>query len=266
MKHTDENCRVLGERQSSFARYHADPVTHPTDNNIDHFDFPPGRTIGGKYIIETKLGGGWEGEVYRVSERRTGVKRAAKVFYPKRNVRDRAMMFYAKKLERLRKCSIVIQYHHSETVRHRGSPISCLISEYVDGELLEEFVARQPGGRLHPFEAMHLLYALAHGLEEIHGTREYHGDIHAGNILVKRRGVFFDVKLVDFYHWGAPTRAHIRDDVADLVRILYDAVGGRRRYAGQPSEIKAICCGLRRDLLGRKFPTARHLREFMERS
>ena len=28
---------------------------------IDKFDFKPGRVLGGKYVIESKLGGGWEG-------------------------------------------------------------------------------------------------------------------------------------------------------------------------------------------------------------
>jgi hypothetical protein len=95
-------------------------------------------------------------------------------------------------------------------------------------------------------------------------VREYHGDLHAHNVLVSRRGIFFDVKLVDFFHWGAPTAAHLREDVADLVRLLYDAVGGRARYAAQPPEIKSICLGLRRDLIARTFPTARHMRERLE--
>ncbi|MHC4416538.1 MAG: protein kinase domain-containing protein [Planctomycetota bacterium] len=231
---------------------------------IDSFDLQPGRVIGGKYVVDGRLGGGWEGEVYKVVENRTGVCRAAKLFFPQRNVRDRAVRFYAKKLERLRKCAIVIQYHHSEIVRQRGVPITCLISEYVEGELLSDFVVRQPGKRLHPFEALHLTYALARGLEEIHKVREYHGDLHDGNVLVSRQGIGFDVKLVDFYHWGAPTAGHFRDDVADLIRLLYDAVGGQRWYGSQPPEIRAICRGLRRDLIRRAFPSARHLREYLE--
>ncbi len=231
---------------------------------IDSFDLQPGRIIGGKYIVDVKLGGGWEGEVYKVVESRTGICRAAKLFFPHRNVRDRAVNFYARKLERLRRCPIVIRYHHSETVRTRGTPLTCLISEYVEGELLGDFMARQPGKRLPPFEALHLTYALARGLEEIHKLREYHGDLHESNVLVRRQGISFDVKLVDFYHWGRSTAAHIRDDVVDLVRLLYDISGGRRRYASQPVVIKAICRGLRRDLIGRSFPTARHLREVLE--
>ena len=231
---------------------------------IDSFDLRPGRVIGGKYIVEVKLGSGWEGEVYKVTESRTGARRAAKLFFPQRNKGDRAVTYYARKLERLRKCPIVIQYHHSEVVRQCGIPVTCLISEYVEGELLARFVKRQPGRRLHAFEAMHLTCALARGLEEIHKVREYHGDLHDTNVLVSRQGILFDIKLVDFYHWGPPKASHIRDDVVDLVRLLYDAVGGRKRYATQPPEIRAICLGLRRDLIGRKFPTARHLREHLE--
>jgi hypothetical protein len=95
-------------------------------------------------------------------------------------------------------------------------------------------------------------------------VREYHGDLHDTNVLVSRVGILFDVRVVDFYHWGAPTAAHRFDDVADLIRLLYDAVGGRRRYASQPPVIKNICRGLRKDLIRRSFPTARHLREHLE--
>lgn len=231
---------------------------------ISAFNLRPGRVIGGKYIVESRLGSGWEGEVYKVVERRTGIHRAAKLFFPHRNVKDRAVTFYAKKLERLSKCSIVIQYHHSEVFRHRETPITCLISEYVDGILLHDFVARHPHKRLPAFEALHMIYALARGLEEVHNLREYHGDLHDGNVMVRRRGIFFEVKIVDFFHWGHPTPTHIREDVQNLVRLLYDAVGGHRHYAKQPAEIKAICRGLRNDLIGRAFPTARHLREFLE--
>jgi hypothetical protein len=231
---------------------------------IEAFDLQPGRVIGGKYVVDRPLGGGWEGEVYKVVEKRTGIHRAAKLFFPHRNVRDRAVTFYAKKLERLRNCSMVIQYVHTETMRVRGQPVTCLISEYVDGMILRNFLKQQRGQRLTAFQALHLLHAIALGLEEIHQVREYHGDIHEDNILVRRRGIHFDLKILDFYHWGAPTAAHLRDDVADAIRILYDMIGGKRHYASQPAEIKSICRGLRRDLIAKYFPTAKHLRAYLE--
>jgi len=233
-------------------------------SRIDTFALASGRVIGGKYVVEGLLGRGWEGEVYRVVERRTGIRRAAKLFFPQRNTHDRRVRMYARKLDRLRRCPIVIQYHHSETLRFRRMPITCLISELVEGELLAEFIKRQPGRRLPPFEALHLIHALACGLEQIHRLRDYHGDVHDKNILIRRRGIYFDVKLLDFYHWGPASAANIAEDVNQLVRILYDAVGGRQHYASQPPEIKAICCGLKRSLVRKKFPTASHLRNYLE--
>jgi serine/threonine protein kinase len=231
---------------------------------IDSFDLRPGRVIAGRYVVDSLLGGGWEGEVYKVTERKTGIPRAAKLFFPQRNVRDRAVTFYAKKLNRLRKCPIIIQYHHSEVFRFRGTPITCLVSEFVEGEILTNFMAKQRGKRLAPFEALHLLHALALGLEQLHQMREYHGDIHDENVLVERRGIDFEVRLLDLYHWGPTSAAAIREDVIQLIRILYDLVGGARRYASQPPEIRRICCGLRRDLISKRFATARHLRKHLE--
>ena len=231
---------------------------------IDAFDLASGRVLAGKYRVENLLGSGWEGEVYRVTELRTDVPRADKLFFPHRNVRDRAIRFYAQKLDKLRDCSIVIQYHHLEPLRFRGENVTCLISDLVEGRLLERFVQEQPGRRLQPFEALHLLYDIVVGLEAIHQRREYHGDLHGRNVLVQRRGIGFDVKVLDFFHWGRADRSKIQEDVIQIVHVLYETVGGRRHYAKQPDEIKKICCGLRRDLISRKFPTAGHLRTHLE--
>lgn len=231
---------------------------------VDAFDFEPGRVLAGKYVVRSLVGKGSEGEVYKVTEIKTGVTRAAKVFYPQRNLGDRAVRYYARKLDRLRDCPIVVQYHHSEPIRFRRMNVTCLISEYVEGEMLGRMVARRRGNRLAVFEALHLLYALARGLEPIHARGEYHSDIHSDNIIVRRRGVHFEIKLVDFFNWGPPTPAKIREDMIMTINLFHEILGGRARYAQHPPEIKAICCGQRRDLISRKFPTARHLRAYLE--
>ena len=145
---------------------------------INAFNFQIGRVLAGKYRVDAFLGSGYEGEVYGVTEAATGIERALKVFYPQRNVYDRALRFYAQKLDRLRECAILTQYHHTETIRVRNTRITGLVSELVSGEMLSGFVRRQPGRRLPPFEALHLLFALASGVEQIHAKKDYHGDIH----------------------------------------------------------------------------------------
>jgi serine/threonine protein kinase len=228
------------------------------------YNLEPGYLIAGKYEVLEKLGGGWEGEVYRVKERTIGVERAAKLFYPHSDDRNRATKFYARKLHKLRHCPILIQYHTGERITIDGNKVNVLISEYVEGELLTSFVRRQPGKRLTAFEGLHLLHELALGFEAIHRVREYHGDLHDDNIIIRRRGLSFNVKVVDMFNWGVPKAENIKDDVCDLIRVFYDSIGGKRMYWKQPPEIKYIISGLKRSLITRKFRTAGHLRRYIE--
>lgn len=231
----------------------------------DIIEFDEGERLAGKYEVVGPLGSGWEGKVFLVRELATGIERAAKFFYPRRNPRNRTLIYHAKKLHRLRHCPIVIQYHTQETVVRDGVKLTFLVSEFVEGELLSEFLKRQPGRRLQPFEALHLLHSLASGIECIHRMRDYHGDLHVDNIIISRRGLGFDVKLVDVYRWDPPKHENIQEDVCDLIRLFYDVLGGKRHYSKQPPEVRAICCGLKRTLIQRKFRTAGQLRERLER-
>lgn len=230
----------------------------------EKFDLEPGRVIAGKFEVIEKLGAGWEGEVYLVLERTTGVERAAKLFYSRADGRIRAVKFYARKLHKLRHCPILIQYHAGERIRIRGAQVSVLISEYIEGELLAQFVRRQPGRRLTQFEGLHLLHELAAGVEEIHRAGEYHGDLHDDNIIVRRKGLSFNVKLVDMYNWGRPSAENVREDVCDLVKIFYDVIGGKGAYHRHSPEVRFICSGLKRSLITRKFRTAGHMRRHIE--
>jgi tRNA A-37 threonylcarbamoyl transferase component Bud32 len=101
-------------------------------------------------------------------------------------------------------------------------------------------------------------------MECIHKAREYHGDLHSENIIVESYGLHFQLKILDFFQWQGPKRAVLQDDICDLVRILYDALGGARFYAKQPKQIKAICLGLKRSLILKRFPTVNHLRQHLE--
>jgi tRNA A-37 threonylcarbamoyl transferase component Bud32 len=238
--------------------------TYSPARAIDSFDIRPGRILARKYEVIKPIGGGWEGEVFLVREHPTDIERAVKLFYPQRNPGDRTANFNARKLHKLRHCPIAIQYHTRETITYRGTPITLLVSEFVEGELLSSFLRRQPGRRLTPFQGLHLLHALTTGIECIHQMKEYHGDLHTDNIMIRRYGLGFDLKLLDFYHWGAPRPENIHEDVIDLVRILYEAVGGQRHYRNQPAEIKAICRGLKRSLILKQFRTAGQLRQYLE--
>lgn len=231
---------------------------------IDAFEFEPGQVLAKRYRIMERLGGGWEGEVYKVKETSTGIERTAKFWYPQRNKNNSAAKFYAKKLHKLRHCPILIQYTHMDRIEVQGADISFLVSDYVEGEVLTTFLKGRPGGRLSPFQGLHLLYALTRGMEQIHHAGDYHGDLHPANIIVERYGLRFDLKLVDFFHRDAPKFESMQDDLIDIVRVFYDAVGGQKRYSRQPPEVKEICCGMRRNMILKRFRRTSHLRAHLE--
>lgn len=228
------------------------------------FDLQPGRILARKYEVIDLLGAGYEGEVYLVREIATDIERTAKIFFPQRNIKDKAALFYAKKLHKLHHCPVTIQYSSQEVITVRSQNVTMLLSEYVDGELLSQFVKRQVGKRLAPFSALHLLHALASGMECIHNMGEYHGDLHMDNVIVQRFGLRFELKLVDMFNFGSPKKENIHDDTVDLINIFHTALGGKAYYSQLPAEIKAICCGLKRSLILKKFRNATQLRQYIE--
>ncbi len=228
------------------------------------FDFPPGRSVAGKYVIDRLLGGGWEGEVYAIRERSTGIRRAAKFYYPHRDPTGKAAISYARKLDALRHCPILMQYHHQEMAYVKKRKVTVVISELVEGQKLSEFLHDQPNRRLSAFEALHVLHVLAKGIAPIHARGEYHGDIHDDNIMIRRRGITFEVKLLDFFDLGKPTRGKIHKDVLNLVQVFHAIVGGRERYRDQPRVVKDIIRGLRDSLILQRFKSAGDIQTHLE--
>lgn len=105
---------------------------------------------------------------------------------------------------------------------------------------------------------------MAKGLESIHQLNDYHGDLHAGNVFVKKIGLGYQIKLIDMFHWGPSQKTYIDDDICDIIKLFYEAVGGQSYYQRQPAEVKNICRGLKRSLILKKFRTASHLRHYLE--
>lgn len=228
------------------------------------FKLTPGRILGRNYRVLSYLGNGWEGEVYKVEECRTGIIRAAKLFYKHCYEFSKPHIFYAKKLYKLRMCPIIIQYHNQDVVTVKKEKVDFLISDFVSGEVLSEYIKKQRGRRLLPFEALHLFYALVQGIEHIHFSGEYHGDIHSDNIMVIRKGLNFEVKLIDLLHLGPSTRTKIQQDVYDLIAVFLEMLGGRKYYRILPQNIKSIILGQKKQLISSKFKMAGHLRLYLE--
>lgn len=233
-------------------------------NHITSFEFPELKVINGKYRIISKLGGGWEGEVYKVEEISTGIIRAAKFFYPIRNKNNINAKRYATKLHKLRSCSILIQYVTQEIMMFKGERVTYLISDFVEGETLTNFLKNFRGNKLSPYQALHLLHALVRGLEKVHAFREYHGDLHSDNVIIERYGLGFKVKVLDLFHYGTPKSQDFKDDIADVIRLFYDVLGGQKTYKTMPDEVKEIVCGLKKSLIWSRFRNMSQLRIHLE--
>jgi len=231
---------------------------------ITNFAFQPGDIIADKYEIISYLGGGWAGEVYKIKEQKTNIERAAKFFFPKRNLRNRTATTYAKKLHKLRSCPLLIHYYNIERIKYEGILVTVFISEYVEGLLLTNYLKKYRAKVMPTYQGLHLLHALTIGVEHIHQLGEYHGDLHAGNVIVRGLGRKFDLKLMDLFHYGKASKDNRQDDILNIIRIFYDSIGGQKKYSKHPAFVKSICCGLKRTLILKKFKTAAHLRLYLE--
>lgn len=192
------------------------------DQKIESFNLVNGTILAKRFIVVELLGAGYEGEVYKVTELHTNITRAVKLFFPQRNPGFKISARYAKKLEKLRESSIVMDYLSHDIIRLKNQKIACLTSELIEGESLAAFTKKQRGQKLAVFPAIHLLYSIVLGVESIHVEGEYHGDLHTDNIIIRRFGLEFDLKIIDLHHWGDSKKDNRDEDIIKIVRIFYD--------------------------------------------
>lgn len=238
----------------------ATPTLH--DRDCARYEFAPGHVLARKYEVMARVGRGVRGEIYMLSERATGIERTAKFFHPELGSERRAAR-QAQKLHKLRHCEVLVPYRTQETISVGGRDVTFLVSDFVHGEPLTRFVALQPGRRLTPFEALHLLRELAVGVEKVHAAGEHHGSLVAEHVLVQRRGLGFRVRLLDLSAERSASSSK-QDDVYDLLRMFYDVMGGAKAYAAAPAPIKDLCLGMRRTKIRQRYRDAGELRRHLE--
>ncbi len=233
-------------------------------SRIENFSFQKGTLLADKYEVVKMVGSGWEGEVYLVRELGVDVDRAAKLYFPHRDRNGDKSRFSARKQHNLRDCGILIHFHTYELLAWQGEEIKMLVSEYVEGMMLEDYVKKQRGKRMPYFEALHLLRTLAQGVAAIHEKNEYHGDIHAANVVISRKGAWFNAKIFDPYDYGKVTKELIAGDVVDLILLFHEVIGGQKWYRKHPPWVKKICCGLKHTVINKKWKNAGQLLKYID--
>jgi alkyl hydroperoxide reductase subunit AhpC len=179
----DEILRVLDGLQSGGLCSAERTVGQPTLDIFDHLG--PNRVIG-QYQLESLLGTGAFGVVYRARDSVLDRTVALKVLRPGNMARDRVLAEAraAAALNHPNVCTI-----HAIDDTH-GAPM--IVMEYVAGEMLAERIQK---GALPPDDVAAIGRQIAAGLAAAHAAGIVHGDLKPANLMATPSGT---IKIMDF--------------------------------------------------------------------
>jgi serine/threonine protein kinase len=152
-----------------------------------------GELLDGRYLLDSRIGSGGMGVVYRARDETLGRTVAVKVF------RDSA----GEAARTTSETRLLASLNHSSLVTLFDARIgetepNYLVMEHVDGPTLRDRITEGP---LTPEEAAVMARDLAEALHVVHGAGVVHRDIKPSNILLRRShvpGERYRAKLADF--------------------------------------------------------------------
>jgi eukaryotic-like serine/threonine-protein kinase len=164
----------------------------------------PSGTKLGPYEIQSPLGAGGMGEVYRARDTRLDREVAIKVL-PSRLASDPSLK---QRLDREARAVSKLSHPHICTLHDIGHQdgVDFLVMEYLEGETLEQRLSRGP---LPPDQTLRYAAQIADALAKAHKLGITHRDLKPANVMLTKSGA----KLMDF---GLAKQA----DVAPLAEAL----------------------------------------------
>ena len=150
---------------------------------------------GGRYRVDAEVGRGAMGQVYRGQDGRLRRPVAIKVLLP--SLRDNPSL----RRRFLSEALVQANIDHPGIVRATDivDDDTCLaiVMDYVDGESLDQHLARH-GGKLGLGEAWKLLEQIAGAVSAAHAVEVVHRDLKPGNVLVERGTQPLRARVCDF--------------------------------------------------------------------
>ncbi len=156
-------------------------------------EYPNGTVISGQYCIESKLGDGGMGTVYRCRDLVLGRIVALKFLHPHLVMTNKWLMRFqqeAKAIGRLEHPNII-------KINHFASDEDCpfLVMDYVKGEALSDLLTQN--GAMDAARALKILSQVADALAHAHKNSVIHRDLKPSNIVILE-GTDDAVKILDF--------------------------------------------------------------------
>jgi serine/threonine protein kinase len=188
---------------------------------------PPDLTRGemlGPYRVETKIGQGGMGVVYRAWDTRLDRRIVLKVLRPEQ-LNDPA---HRQRLVREARAASGLTHPNIVTVHDIGSDrnIDFIAMEHVDGRSLDQII---PAGGLPVRQTLAFAIQIAGALAGAHAACIVHRDLKPSNIMVTREGL---VKLLDF---GLARKTRLGDEGGTVT--MQGAIAGTPSYMS-PEQIR----------------------------
>ena len=210
-----------------------------------------GKTLNGRYKIQTLIGTGGMAAVYLATDLILDRLVAIKVLRLDFRQNDDAMRRFR------REALSATQLTHPNIVGvydvGQSQEMNYIVMEYVEGTDLKDYVRQR--GALHPIEAVRIMMQIVSAIAAAHQNRIIHRDIKPQNILIDREG---NVKITDFgiavalsdtsltqtntllgsVHYLSPEQARggmatIQTDIYALGIVLYELLTGRVPFDGE---------------------------------
>ncbi len=139
-----------------------------------------GQTLAGRYLIESAVGEGGFGRVYRAFDNELQRHVAVKVAITKTTGITNDLLHEARRAAKLRHSNIVSVH---DVGRHEGSAF--IVSDLIEGRSLAEVIET---GKPSPQQAAQWIADVAEGLQVAHNQGFVHRDIKPSNILIDQHG------------------------------------------------------------------------------
>jgi len=243
-----------------------DTVDYPVEPEAAAAPAPVERVLRNRYVLETRLGSGGMGTVFKAVDRyRCDLPQASRIVAIKFLHEAAGHPEIVSKLRREFYCAQALSHPNIVKVYEldRDGDVEFFTMEFLDGELLSSVVEK-----LHPMplsrpRAWAIIREVAAGLAHAHSRNVVHGDLKPQNIMITNSG---ETRILDFGASSAEIaqkstasamtpayascellegqRADPRDDLYALACLSYELLAGRhpfqRRRSTAARDLKLI--------------------------